>query len=119
MLLFTPIDVPILTILDVGAVEFHTSGLLVPFTALLLRSINSVPDNAGVRTYQSCVSFRDLIMTKLGATPNPCPTVAFAPVPVYVLILNPAVVFADVAVVLMLPSVLLLPEPLASQPQPT
>ena len=29
-----------------------------------------------------------------GATPNPCPTVALAPVPVYVTTENPAVVFA-------------------------
>jgi hypothetical protein len=92
--LFTPIDVPILTTEDVGTVEFHTSGLAVPFAAEVLSFRNSVVAKAGVHTYQSWVSFRDLIMTKEGAMPSPCPTVAFAPVPVYVLILNPAVVFA-------------------------
>jgi len=36
----------------------------------------------------------DLIMTIPGTTPNPCPTVALAPVPVYVTTENPAVVLA-------------------------
>ena len=49
---------------------------------------------------------RCLVITMLGATPNPCPTVALAPVPVYVTTLNPDVVFTH-TVEVMEPLVLL------------
>ena len=44
--------------------------------------------------YQLSTLPLDLTITIFGATPNPCPTVAFAPVPVYVTMLNPAAWFA-------------------------
>ena len=45
-------------------------------------------------TIQLVATERDLMMTIPGATPNPCPTEALAPVPVNVTTENPAVVFA-------------------------
>ena len=50
----------------------------------------------------------------LGATPNPCPTVALAPVPVQDTILNPLVVLAE-TVELIEPTVLAEPAPFAFQ----
>jgi len=68
-------------------------------------------------TIQLVATERDLIMNIPGATPKPCPTVALAPVPVYVTTLNPAVVFALTDEVIV-PAVLLTAVPPAFQFQP-
>jgi len=77
-----------------------------------------VPPVAEWYTYQDCAALLDFVRISPGATPNPCPTVALAPVPVYVTTENPAVVFAltdDVIV----PAVLLTAVPPAFQFQAT
>jgi len=80
-----------------------------PKAPVLSRYIKEVLEelaNDVCQTIHDLAALRFLTIIILGATPSPCPTVAFAPVPVYVTTLNPAVVLA-LTVEVIVPTVLL------------
>jgi len=107
---------------DVDAVLFQKlADPRPPKAPVLSRYIKEVLEelaNDVCQTIHDLAALRFLTIIILGTAPNPCPTVALAPVPVYVTTENPAVVLAltdDVIV----PAVLLTAVPPAFHCHPT
>ena len=87
----TALSVPTVKTLEVGAVLFQYVVTVCCAAVEFKISVFAALVNLEWYTGQESVALLRLTIIISGATPNPCPTVAFAPVPVYVTILKPCV----------------------------